>query len=62
MSEPDAVHVTEHASIRIVDPCGEGKIFWPDVEACEAVCGLGEGHDGPHEDPILGEWDESWDL
>lgn len=57
MSEPDAVKVTESASIRIVDPCGEGTIFWPDDEACEATCMLGEDHVGPHEDEQLGEWD-----
>nr|MDT0658046.1 hypothetical protein [Micromonospora sp. DSM 115978] len=38
--------------------CGAQAIFWPDVEACEAECIRPTGHDGPHEDEILGEWSE----
>jgi hypothetical protein len=40
--------------------CGATATFWPDVEACEAVCIRPEGHDPAdvHEDEILGEWTE----
>jgi hypothetical protein len=37
-------------------PCGETTVFWPDVEACDAVCVLPTWHDGDHEDEILGPW------
>jgi hypothetical protein len=37
--------------------CGETTVFWPDVEACDAVCMLPAEHDGPHEDEVLGEWE-----
>lgn len=40
------------------EQCGEQTVFWPDVEACEAICILPLGHSGLHEDEILGEWDE----
>lgn len=40
--------------------CGATAVFWPGVEACEAVCILPGGHQPPdiHEDEILGEWTE----
>lgn len=38
--------------------CAETTVFWPDMEACEAVCVKYPGHEGPHEDEILGEWNE----
>lgn len=38
--------------------CGAHAVFWPDVEACDAECILPLGHEGPHRDAILGEWDE----
>lgn len=38
--------------------CGAEALFWPDEEACEAVCGLPLGHDGDHMSPSLGRWDE----
>lgn len=38
--------------------CGAQAVFWPDVEACEAECMLPKGHDGRHEDKILGTWEE----
>jgi hypothetical protein len=38
-------------------PCGETAVFWPDVEACDAVCVRPTGHDGDHEDEILGPWE-----
>lgn len=37
--------------------CGETAVFWPDVEACDAVCSLYRGHAGPHEDLVLGWWE-----
>ena len=42
------------------EKCGETFVFWPDAEACEAVCFLDQGHepDDVHEDEILGEWRE----
>ena len=41
--------------------CGAEAVFWPDEEACGAVCIKPAGHQPPdvHEDKILGEWDES---
>lgn len=40
--------------------CGAQATFWPDVEACEAVCTRPPGHGPlPHEDPILGEWTDT---
>ena len=38
--------------------CGAAAVFWPDVEGCDAVCDLPDGHEpaNVHEDPILGEW------
>lgn len=38
--------------------CGERAIFWPDVEAIDAECHLPEGHEGDHEDNILGPWSD----
>lgn len=41
--------------------CGARAVFWPDDEACEAVCSLPAGHEPAdiHEDHILGVWKES---
>lgn len=39
------------------EQCGEITVFWPDVEACEAECWLRKGHEGDHEDLILGPWE-----
>lgn len=36
--------------------CGEVTVFWPDVEACDAVCVRAENHEGDHRDEILGYW------
>jgi hypothetical protein len=41
-----------------VRKCDAGTIFWPDVEACDAECMLPEGHEGMHEDKILGPWSD----
>ncbi|MDJ0345691.1 hypothetical protein QMK19_34210 [Streptomyces sp. H10-C2] len=40
--------------------CGATTVFWPDDEACDAVCVLLPGHEPAdvHEDQILGEWTE----
>lgn len=40
--------------------CGATAVFWPDDEACEAVCFLPPVHEPAdrHEDEILGEWTE----
>lgn len=40
--------------------CGATAVFWPDDEACEAVCILPPGHQPAdrHEDENLGEWTE----
>jgi hypothetical protein len=35
--------------------CGARTVFWPDDEACDAECWLPAGHEGEHEDEILGE-------
>ena len=42
------------------DLCGATTVFWPDVEACDAVCILAKGHQPAniHKDEVLGEWDE----
>lgn len=40
--------------------CGATAVFWPDAEACEAVCTRPFGHQpgDVHEDETLGEWRE----
>lgn len=40
--------------------CGARTVFWPDVEAIDAVCIRPRGHEPAniHEDEILGEWNE----
>lgn len=39
--------------------CRATAVFWPDQEACEAICWLAKGHpEGAHEDQTLGIWDE----
>lgn len=42
------------------DKCGARTVFWPDEEACDAVCYLPEDHEPAHihQDEILGEWNE----
>lgn len=43
--------------------CGATTVFWPDDEACDAMCILPSGHqpDDAHEDKSLGTWRE-YDL
>lgn len=41
-----------------VPKCGVTAVFWPDDEACDAVCMLPVLHEGQHEDEILGEWED----
>lgn len=39
--------------------CGATTVFWPEDEACDAVCVWPRGHGGVrHIDETLGEWDE----
>lgn len=42
----------------MTERCEATTVFWPDVEACEAECVKERGHFPPHEDEILGEWEE----
>jgi hypothetical protein len=41
--------------------CGATTVFWPDDEACDAVCALPSGHQPAqvHEDDALGAWNEN---
>lgn len=40
--------------------CGAATVFWPDDEACDAVCVLPAWHPGTqHLDEVLGWWDEN---
>jgi hypothetical protein len=40
--------------------CGATTVFWPDDEACDAVCVWPRGHGGTrHQDETLGGWDET---
>jgi hypothetical protein len=43
------------------EACGARTVFWPDIEAIDAVCFLPRGHQPAdrHEDEALGEWSES---
>lgn len=38
--------------------CRARATFWPDDEACEAVCSLPTHTTGPHRDKVLGEWSD----
>ncbi len=39
--------------------CGARAVFWPEAEACDAVCGLTVHESTVHRDHALGEWDEA---
>lgn len=41
--------------------CEAVECWWPDVEAIDHRCDLLAGHEGPHHDPDLGEWESTED-